>query len=72
MKPVATMSDPFKEFSADLDALLVRHGIETYLIVCKSPFNDDVATRFGGSSAWTAGQAMFHVDLMNKRWNEGR
>lgn len=66
------MADTFNEFQTELEALRVRYGIETFLFIAESPFNEDVATIFGGSSAWIAGQAAFTADLMAKRWNADR
>ncbi len=66
------MSEPFADFQVEFEALRAKHGIENYLLIAKSPFNDDTYTRYSGSSAWIAGQALFTSDLMAKRWNADR
>ena len=56
----------------EIDAVLKKYGIGTYMVIFKDPDSDAEATNFDGSYAWLAGHAAFILDLMQRRYNADR
>lgn len=57
---------------ADIDEVLKKHGVETYVVILKCPDSDNEATSYNGAYAWIAGHCSFMVDLMRHRYNADR
>lgn len=66
------MSTTVEKAQAEIDDVLKKHGIGTYLVILKDPDSDNESTCYNGAYAWLAGHAAFMVDLMQQRYNADR
>lgn len=57
---------------AEVDEVLKKQGIGTYVVILKCPDSDLDATSFSGSYPWIAGHCSFMVDLIQRRYNADR
>ncbi len=66
------MSKALNDFQTELDALLAKHGIQTFVVIARDPDNHDTMSSFDGDYSWIAGQCLFMSSLLAARWNKDR
>ena len=54
----------------EIDEVLKKYGIGTFLVVMRDPDNTDEALRAGGNKAWLLGQTVILGDKIVRYWND--
>lgn len=60
---------PFNTAMEEVDGVLKKHGIGSFIIVLKDPDSDTEVRNTNGSWAWIGGHGQFLAALAEKKYN---